>query len=126
MALRKRRVSAPGNSTREIQMMIGPIGDGHFSVAVEPEAMQYDFPPHERVLLTFIVPDRQTTYFDLSHGPDFLQIWRPADTEVWATLADGERMQIGGWSDNPAPWLDTGSSLKASDAPWVWPPAPSD
>lgn len=107
-------------------MMVGPLGDGHFSIAVEPEAMQHDFPPQERVLLTFVIPDRQKTYFDVSHGPDFLQIWRPADAEVWATLADGDRIQIGGWADNPAPWLDSASPLKPDDAPWVWPPAAAD
>lgn len=26
---------------------------------------------------------------------------------VWATLADGTHEQIGGFADNPAPWLDS-------------------
>jgi len=32
-----------------------------------------------------------------------LIIWRPADTEVWATIPDGTSEQIGGWKDNTLP-----------------------
>ncbi|HSX68953.1 hypothetical protein [Nocardioides sp.] len=88
--------------------------------------MQFDFPPTEKVLLTFVVPDRSKTYFDVSHGTDFLTIWRPADTEVWATLADGEKFQIGGFPGVPAPWLDSDSEQRPAEAPWVWPPGPAD
>ena len=97
-------------------------GEGTFSVVVEPEAMQYDFPPQERVLLTFIVPDRPRLYFDVSRDGDCLTICRPADSEVWATLANGGREQIGGFGDNPFPWLDSQSPLRPEDAPWTWPP----
>ena len=40
---------------------------------------------------------------ELTHRPDVLIIWRPADTEVWATTSHGVGEQIGGWKDNPAP-----------------------
>jgi hypothetical protein len=39
-----------------------------------------------------------------------LIIWRPADTEVWATTPDGVCEQIGGRTDNPFPGLDTGGA----------------
>lgn len=70
---------------------------------VEPEGMSYDFPPQERVLLTFRGPAAAVPEFELTHGADGLTIWRPSDTEVWATLADGSHQQIGGFADMPAP-----------------------
>ncbi|MGY2061856.1 hypothetical protein ACW9HQ_43855, partial [Nocardia gipuzkoensis] len=45
---------------------------------------------------------------ELVHHPDAVIIFRPADTEVWATTADGRCEQIAGLADNPAPGLDTG------------------
>lgn len=74
---------------------------------VEPEAMSYDYPPHERVFLPFRGPVA-VPEFEVAYGSDALTIWRPPDTEVWATLADGSHQQIGGFADNPAPWLDSG------------------
>lgn len=106
-------------------MLMEPRGDSSFAVIVEPEGMEYEFPPHERVLLTFVIPDRATQYFEVTHGADSLTIWRPADTEVWATLADGSHDQIGGFEGVPAPWLDSDSPLPPGEAPWSWPPRPS-
>lgn len=88
------------------RMLVRGAADTPFSVMVEPEAMSYDFPPQERVLLTFRSPIADAQ-FEVVHGPDYLTIWRPADTEVWATLANGTHEQIGGFADNPAPWLDS-------------------
>ncbi|QIS20982.1 hypothetical protein [Nocardia terpenica] len=45
---------------------------------------------------------------ELAHYPDTVVIWRPADTQVWATTTDGHCEQIAGHADNPAPGLDTG------------------
>lgn len=108
---------------REVQMLIEAGNGTGFSVSVEPEAMQYDFPPQEKVLLTFVMPETPTQYFNVAHFPDHLVIWRPADTEVWVTLADGRHEQIGGWEDNPAPWLDSASELAGRQPPWDWPPS---
>jgi hypothetical protein len=88
------------------RMLVQGEADTSFSVMVEPEAMSYDFPPQERVLLTFRGPVADAQ-FEVVHGSDYLTIWRPADTEVWATLADGTHEQIGGWAHVPAPWLDS-------------------
>jgi hypothetical protein len=100
-------------------MLVTGLDGTTFSVIVEPEGMEYEFPPHERVLLTFrgLGPRQQ---FEVSHRQDGLTIWRPGDTEVWATLANGTHEQIGGFSDNPAPWTDSGHSAKGQ-APWTWP-----
>ncbi|MFJ2838056.1 hypothetical protein ACIO52_22125 [Nocardia sp. NPDC087230] len=45
---------------------------------------------------------------ELTHYPDGVVLWRPADTEVWATAADGNSELIGGFSGNPVPGFDTG------------------
>ncbi|MBU2693956.1 hypothetical protein [Pimelobacter sp. 30-1] len=91
---------------RITRMLVQGDADTPFSVMVEPEAMSYDLPPHERVLLTFRGP-MTTPQFEVVHGHDCLTIWRSPDTEVWATLADGTHEQIGGWALLPAPWLDS-------------------
>jgi hypothetical protein len=70
------------------RMRVQGDADTPFSVVVEPEAMSYDFPPQERVLLTFLGP-AGAAQFEVVHGPDYLTIWRPPDTEVWTTLVDG-------------------------------------
>jgi hypothetical protein len=72
-------------------------------------------------LLTFRGSDR-LQQLEITHRPDALVIWRPADTEVWATLGDGTREQIGGFADNPAPGMDTGHAA-SGPAPWSWPPS---
>ncbi|MFI6173459.1 hypothetical protein ACIBCN_44105 [Nocardia sp. NPDC051052] len=72
---------------------------------IEPEAMHYEFPKEGKVVLTFRGPDSMLA--ELSHYPDAVIIWRPADTEVWATTSDGRCEQIAGFGDNPAPGLDT-------------------
>ncbi len=103
------QLGAQGDRSAEVQivrMLVQGDADTPFSVMVEPEAMSYDFPPQERVLLTFRGPVAAAD-FEVVHGPDYLTIWRPADTEVWATLADGTHEQIGGWAHIPAPWLDS-------------------
>lgn len=53
-----------------------------------------------------VAPDADP-HFEVVHGAGYLTIWRPSDTEVWATLADGSNEQIGGFADHPAPWLDS-------------------
>lgn len=106
MARIGRRRTEP-DEVRVTRMVVTGYGDGPFYVMVEPEAMHYDFPPHAKVLLTFRGPASLVPDFEVSHGVDGLTIWRPADTEVWATLADGTHEQIGGWAHNPAPWLDS-------------------
>lgn len=106
-------------------MLVESTGDGLFSLRIEPEAADFQFPPHQKLLLTFLIADRDVQYLNVAHAPDFLTIWRPGDAEVWATLADGTHVQIGGFSDNPAPWLDSASELPASEAPWSWPPPPA-
>lgn len=116
---------AGGDLIQETQYLVSS-GDGHpFTVMVEPEAMEYAFPPNERVLLTFRPRTRATQHVELVHHSDHLTIWRPGDTEVWATTADGETTQIGGWSHIPAPWLDSTSEIKG-EPPWSWPPPPSN
>ena len=92
---------------RVTRILVSGYGDASFYVMVEPEAMSYDFPPQEQVLLTFRGPVAAVPEFEVAHGADGLTIWRPSDTEVWATLADGSHEQIGGFAHNPAPWLDS-------------------
>ena len=105
---------------RELTQILVSGNPAHpFSVLVEPEGMEYTFPPQARVLLTFRGPD-VLQQFEISHAADALTVWRPGDTEVWATLADGRHEQIGGFSDNPAPWLDSGHSA-SGPAAWTWP-----
>jgi hypothetical protein len=93
----------------EFRLVLDSPPDGHvFEVSVEPEAMSYSFPATGKVVLTFRGPDAMTA--ELTHLPDALIIWRPADTEVWATTPDGVCEQIGGRRDNPFPGLDTGGA----------------
>lgn len=93
----------------EFQVVVAAPADSHqFEVSVEPEAMSYGFPATGKVVLTFRGSDAMTV--ELTHLPAGLIIWRPADTEVWATTPDGRCEQIGGWKDNPAPGLDTGGA----------------
>jgi hypothetical protein len=70
--------------------------------------MTYEFPLTAEVLLSFRGADAMTV--ELTHHPDGLVIWRPADTEVWATTPDGICNQIAGWRDNPCPGLDSGGA----------------
>lgn len=70
--------------------------------------MQYEFPGHCKVVLSFRGPDAMLA--ELSHYPDAVVIWRPADTQVWAATPDGRCEQIAGFADNPAPGLDTGGA----------------
>ncbi|MEV6073478.1 hypothetical protein AB0L82_43620 [Nocardia sp. NPDC052001] len=91
----------------EFQLAVSALPDSHrFIIVIEPEAMQYEFPGEEKVILAFRGPDAMLA--ELSHYPDAVVIWRPADTQVWATTADGQCEQIAGFADNPAPGLDTG------------------
>lgn len=106
MARIGRRRTEPAD-VRVTRMFVTGYGHAQFYVMVEPEAMHYDFPPQEKVLLTFRGPATAVPEFEVSHGVDGLTIWRPPDTEVWATLADGTHEQIGGWAHIPAPWLDS-------------------
>jgi hypothetical protein len=108
-----------------MQMLVSPGDGSSFTVHIEPEGMEYELPPHDKVLLTFIGPRSQTWYLDVRHEPNALVIWRPGDTEVWATLADGTRTQIARFDGVPAPWLDSASELSPRDAPWDWPPPPT-
>jgi hypothetical protein len=62
-------------------------------------------------------------HIEIVHHINGLTIWRPGDTEVWATLADGKTEQIGGWSDAKAPWIDSDSGV-TTPPPWSWPPPP--
>ena len=101
---------------RVTRMLVSGDPTTSFSVMVEPEAMSYDFPPQERVLLTFIGP-LTAPQFEVIQGTAYLTIWRPPDTEVWATLADGSHEQIGGFADNPAPWMD-GAHPDTGSPPW--------
>lgn len=117
---RSQRSASP--VVRQIQMLVEATDDEPFALLVEPEGMSYEFPPHEKVLLTFLIPATEIQYFDVAHAPDCLTIWRPADTEVWAALADGSRTQIGGFVGAPAPWLDSASDAPPEQAPWTWPP----
>jgi hypothetical protein len=104
---------------RITQILISGDADSPFSVVIEPEAMEYRFPPQQHVLLTFRGPDLKQQ-LEVRYGKNSLTIWRPGDTEVWATLADRSHEQIGGFKDNPFPWLDSGSSA-SGPAPWTWP-----
>ncbi|MFC9435744.1 hypothetical protein [Nocardia sp. NPDC057030] len=91
----------------EFQLTVSaPAGSHRFVVVIEPEAMHYEFPREGKVLLTFRGPDSMAA--ELSHYPDAVVIWRPADTQVYATTVDGRCEQIAGFDDNPAPGLDAG------------------
>lgn len=89
-----------------------PDGSHRFEVWLEPEGMYYELPKSAQVVLSFRGPDAMRAEF--THRPDKVIIWRPADTEVWAVVADGEAEQIAGWHDVPAPGLDSdGAQLSA-------------
>ncbi|GAB2630855.1 hypothetical protein GCM10027088_00830 [Nocardia goodfellowii] len=91
----------------EFQLAVTASPDSHrYSIIVEPEGMTYEFPAAIKVVLMFRGPDSMLA--ELTHYPDTLAIWRPADTEVWATTTDGHCEQIGGFTNNPAPGFDTG------------------
>lgn len=91
----------------EFQLAVSAPPESHrFVIMIEPEAMHYEFPKEGKVVLAFRGPDAMLA--ELSHYPDAVIIWRPADTQVWATTADGRREQIAGFEDNLAPGLDTG------------------
>jgi hypothetical protein len=91
----------------EIQLVVEVSPDSHrFAVWVEPEGMYYEFPDAAKVVLAFRGADAMSV--ELTHRPDGVILWRPADTEVWATIADGECHQIAGWSELPFPGLDAG------------------
>ncbi|MFD5179800.1 hypothetical protein ACFWM1_28615 [Nocardia sp. NPDC058379] len=91
----------------EFQLAISARPDSHqFAVSIEPEGMYYEFPKEGKVVLTFRGPDAMLA--ELTHYPDAVIVWRPPDTEVWATTTDGTHELIGGFSGNPAPGFDTG------------------
>lgn len=108
---------------RETQYLISTSDNAPFFVSVEPEGMSWDFSAADKILLS-LRGRTPVQYIDLTHHTNGITIWRPSDTEVWATLADGGTWQIGGFADNPAPWLDSGSGADGPP-PWDWPPAPS-
>lgn len=81
----------------EFQLAVSAPTDSHrYVIVVEPEAMHYEFPKEGKVVLAFRGPDSMLT--ELTHYPDAVLIWRPADTEVWATTADGNCAQIAGFA----------------------------
>jgi hypothetical protein len=91
----------------EFQLAVSAPPDSHrFVIMIEPEAMHYEFPKEGKIVLAFRGPDSMLA--ELTHYPNAVVIWRPADTQVWATTADGHCEQIAGFADNPAPGLDTG------------------
>ncbi len=45
--------------------------------------MRYEFPREGKIVLSFHGPDAMLA--ELAHYPDAVVIWRPADTEVWAS-----------------------------------------
>lgn len=99
----RRRRSQP--EVQLVSMLVTKAGEP-FTLMVEPEAMSYDFPEEERVLLTF--RGTGAAKFEVSYDPGCVTVWRPGDTEVWAaTQRDQTPRQIGGWADNPAPWIDS-------------------
>ncbi|MDI6100847.1 hypothetical protein QLQ12_19735 [Actinoplanes sp. NEAU-A12] len=97
----------------EFQLAVSSPADSQpFELWVEPEGMYYEFPAVGPIVLAFRGPDAMRA--ELSYHPDKVIIWRPADTEVWATRENGDREQIAGWKDIPAPGLDTaGAPLEA-------------
>lgn len=93
----------------EFQLSVDASSDGHsFELWIEPEGMSYGFPETGTVILSFRGPDAMKA--EISHRPDAMIVWRPADTEVWATTPDGVCDQIAGWRDIPAPGLDSGGA----------------
>ena len=66
----------------QIVSMLVTKADEPFTLMLEPEAMSYDFPEEEKVLLTF--RGTGAAKFELSYNPGCVTVWRPGDTEVWA------------------------------------------
>ena len=99
-----------------VSMLVDTMQDGQVSLMVEPEGMAYELPPAERVLLTFRGPSSMK--FEVSHAPDCLTIWRPADTEVWASLQPGTSVEQIAWSTIPFPGLDK-AAPRLSVKPWT-------
>jgi hypothetical protein len=60
----------------ETQYLIGSSDDTPFALVIEPEGMEYEFPPHERVLLIFRPRTAATSHFELVDGASSLTIWR--------------------------------------------------
>src|SRR5262245_36856344 len=93
----------------EFQLAVSAPPDSHtFELWVEPEGMVFELPTTGRVTLAFRGADAMTV--ELSHRPNAVIIWRPPDTEVWATTPDRAREQIAGRRHNPFPGLDSGGA----------------
>src|SRR5690349_24324656 len=91
---------------RETQYLFSSGNGDPFTIQVEREGAEFEFPPNEKVLLSFRGgPPLQ--HLEVVHYPNFLTVWRPGDVEVWATLEDGSTSQIAGFATAPAPWLDS-------------------
>jgi hypothetical protein len=99
-----------------VSLLVETRQHGQVSLLVEPEGMAYELPPAEQVLLTFRGPSSMK--FEVSHAPDCLTIWRPADTEVWAATQPGASVEQIAWSANPFPGLDKGAPSLPSK-PWL-------
>jgi hypothetical protein len=97
-------------------MLIDTGQQGPVSLVIEPEGTEYEFPPAEKVQLTFRGPSSMK--FEISHAADCLTIWRPADTEVWAAALPGESIEQIAWAAIPFPWLDNGGA-GLGPPPWV-------
>ena len=95
-------------------VVAAPADSARFELWIEPEGMVYEFPATSRVVLAFRGSGAMSV--ELSHRPDAVIIWRPADTEVWATTPDGAYEQIAGWRDNPAPGLDSAGAASSVPA----------
>ncbi len=92
----------------EFRLVVSAPPDSHvFELWIEPEGMMYELPATSKVVLSFRGRDAMTV--ELCHRLDGVVIWRPPDTEVWATLPDGACGQIAGWLENPFPGLDSGA-----------------
>jgi len=90
----------------EFQLAVSaPDGSHRCEVWVEPEGIYFELPETAQLVLSLRGPDAMRAEF--THWPDKVIIWRPADAEVWASVAGGEAEQIAGWRDNPAPGLDS-------------------
>ena len=93
----------------EYQLVVSAPPDSHpFELWIEPEGMMYELPATSKVVLTFRSSGAMTV--ELAHRPDGVVIWRPGDTEVWATTPDGSCEQIAGWQNIPFPGLDSGGA----------------
>jgi hypothetical protein len=93
----------------EFQLVVSAPPDSHpFELWVEPEGMMYELPATGPVVLAFRGADAMAV--ELCHRPNAVVIWRPPDTEVWATTPDGVCEQIAGCRDIPFPGLDSGGA----------------